>query len=112
LFFLKPSCPSAVEELMPENFTPTIHEILEVLHNGGRIDQFSTGNIFLTNIFGELMPFTSSCFDFLREEQLIQNMHLHLPGGSCYKLSPVGLDRIRRHQMEELCPPPETAKTA
>ena len=93
---------------MPGNFIPTIHEILEVLHNGGRIDQFPTGNIFLTNIFGELMAFTYPCFDFLLEEQLIQQVHLHLPGGSCYKLSAAGLDHIRWHQTEDLCPPQET----
>jgi len=69
-------------------------EILHTLHEGGRIDQFSSGKVYLTNIFGELINFPAGSFELLIQQQFIQRVHLHLPGGKCYKISTSGLDRI------------------
>lgn len=87
----------------------TIHQVLKVLHEGGRIDRFSAGNVFLTNIFGELLVFSQACFELLLREELIHPVHLHLPGGECYKISPAGLDQISQQQLETICPLPKTA---
>jgi hypothetical protein len=97
---------------MKQMSTPALHEILLVLYDGGRIDQFANGNVFLTNIFGELLAFDTSLFDLLLDGQLILIVHLHLPGGSCYKISPSGIDLIHQRQLEQLCPLPESARQA
>ena len=84
----------------------TITQILQILHDGGRIDRFSTGNVFLTNIFGELLPFSAQSFHELTEENLIHAVHLHSPCGDCFKISPAGVTYIGLTKMEEKCPIP------
>jgi len=40
-------------------------EILQTLHEGGTINQFSSGKVYLTNIFGELINFPAGSFELL-----------------------------------------------
>jgi len=87
---------------MAQNYESSIHEILQILHDGGRIDQFLNGNAFLSDRFGTPVSFNSGNFKLLLEEQLVQPVHLLVPSGSCYKISPFGLDRINQHRLENL----------
>jgi hypothetical protein len=87
---------------MAQNGTESINEILQILYDGGRIDQFMNGNVFLSDRFGALVPFNSANFNLLLEDGLVQQVHLHVPGGNCYKISPFGLDRIYQHRLENL----------
>lgn len=87
---------------MAQNDTADINEILQILYDGGRIDQFLNGNAFLSDRFGAPVSFDSENFNLLLEEQLVQPVHLLVPSGSCYKISPFGLDRINQHRLENL----------
>jgi hypothetical protein len=87
---------------MAQNDTASINEILQILYDGGRIDQFLNGNAFLSDRFGAPVSFNSEKFNLLLEEQLVQPVHLLVPSGSCYKISPFGLDRINQHRLENL----------
>jgi len=87
---------------MAQNDTASINEILQILYDGGRIDQFLNGNAFLSDRFGVPLLFNSDNFNLLVEEQLVQAVHLLVPSGSCYKISPFGLDRINQHRLENL----------
>jgi hypothetical protein len=80
---------------MAQNDTASINEILQILYDGGRIDQFLNGNAFLSDRFGAPVSFNSEKFNLLLEEQLVQPVHLLVP-------SPFGLDRINQHRLENL----------
>jgi len=86
--------------------TTSIHQILRVLHEGGRIDRFTNGNVFLTNIFGELLSFEPASFEELLASNFLIRIHLHFPCAECFKISGEGLAFIRIKNPGELCPIP------
>jgi hypothetical protein len=79
--------------------------ILQTLYQGGRIDRFRNGNVFLTNIFGELQEFSEDIFESLLAGHFIQGVHLHIPGGECFKISAAGIRSLDDEKFEVLCGP-------